>query len=71
MVFTHLINGKNTDLYVRELAIKEDMRRVGNGEQFLAIMLTAAEQPKSSRWVGLWQKKEKCPAQDPPDYIPF
>lgn len=52
----HHISGRYLQAYAREMAWREDHRRVGNGEQFLAVTSAALTHPVSREWKGYWQK---------------
>ena len=52
----HHVSGKYLHQYAREMAWREDYRRVPNGEQFLKIVGAAITHPVSSNWKGYWQR---------------
>ena len=52
----HHIAGAYLAAYSRELAWREDHRRMSNGEQYLAITCVALAHPVSRRWAGYWQR---------------
>lgn len=52
----HHIAGKYLDAYANEMAWRENLRRVSNGEQFLAIAAAALDHPVSRKWKGYWQR---------------
>lgn len=52
----HHISGKYLVSYAREMAWREDYRRVGNGEQFLMVANSALTNPVSRNWKGYWQR---------------
>lgn len=52
----HHIAGKYLDAYANEMAWRENMRRVSNGEQFTMIVAAALEHPVSRKWKGYWQR---------------
>jgi hypothetical protein len=54
----HRIASRHLVAYAREMAWREDYRRVGNGEQFEAITRAALAHPKSETWCGYWQRSE-------------
>lgn len=53
----HHIAGRYLGAYASEMAWREDMRRVSNGEQFLAIAGAALDHPVSRQWKGYWQRR--------------
>jgi transposase-like protein len=53
----HHIAGKYLAAYAGEMAWREDVRRVSNGNQFAMIVGAAAIAPKSAKWCGYWQQK--------------
>jgi hypothetical protein len=52
----HHIAGPYLAAYSREMAWREDHRRVSNGEQFLMIAAASAAHPVSRQWKGYWQR---------------
>lgn len=52
----HHIAGKYLDAYANEMAWRENMRRVSNGDQFMMITTAALEHPVSRKWKGYWQR---------------
>lgn len=53
----HHIAGPYLDGYAKEMAWREDARRIPNGTQFKLIVQAAALHPKSKRWCGYWQRR--------------
>lgn len=53
----HKIAGPYLGSYATELAWREDVRRVSNGNQFTMIVTAAATAPKSAAWCGYWQRR--------------
>ena len=53
----HLISGRYLVAYAREMAWREDNRRVSNGEQFLMAAGAALAHPVSRQWKGYWQRR--------------
>lgn len=53
----HHIAGKYLDSYAKEMAWREDNRRVSNGELYLAATNAALSSPVSRQWKGYWQRK--------------
>lgn len=53
------ISGKHAQNYADEFSWREDHRRVSNGQQFQAVLGRAARLPRSTKWVGYWQKRPK------------
>ncbi len=53
----HHINGPYLDLYMKEMAVKEDLRRVGNGEQLMLVISAVTSLPRSKRFAGRWQRR--------------
>lgn len=43
--------------YAREMAWREDHRRMSNGDQFLAVTGAALNHPVSNTWKGYWQRR--------------
>ncbi len=52
----HHISGPYLAAYSREMAWREDHRRVSNGEQWLTVAGLALAHPVSRRWKGYWQR---------------
>lgn len=52
----HHIAGPYLSAYSREMAWREDHRRVSNGEQYLMIASAALAHPVSRQWKGYWQR---------------
>ncbi|MGO8739566.1 IS1595 family transposase [Rhodoblastus sp.] len=52
----HHIAGPYLSAYSREMAWREDHRRVSNGEQFLMIAAASLAHPISRQWKGYWQR---------------
>jgi transposase-like protein len=52
----HHISGKYLISYAREMAWKEDYRRVDNGAQHTAVTGAALAHPVSRQWCGYWQR---------------
>lgn len=52
----HHIAGPYLKAYAREMAWREDHRRVSNGEQYLMIANAALAHPVSRQWKGYWQR---------------
>lgn len=52
----HHISGKYLGCYAREMAWREDHRRLPNGGQYLAVVAAAAAHPVSRQWKGYWQR---------------
>jgi transposase-like protein len=52
----HHISGKYLISYAREMAWKEDNRRVDNGAQHQAVIGAALAHPVSRTWCGYWQR---------------
>lgn len=53
----HQIAGRYLVAYAKEMAWREDNRRVSNGEQFLMAAGAALAHPVSRTWKGYWQRK--------------
>jgi transposase-like protein len=53
----HHISGPYLTAYAREMAWREDHRRMNNGDQFLAAVGAALAHPVSENWKGYWQRK--------------
>jgi transposase-like protein len=54
----HHISGKYLIAYAREMAWKEDNRRVPNGSQHEAVTSAALAHPVSRSWAGYWQRHQ-------------
>lgn len=52
----HQIAGRYLVAYAKEMAWREDNRRVSNGEQFLMAAGAALAHPVSRQWKGYWQR---------------
>jgi transposase-like protein len=52
----HHIAGAYLTAYSREIAWREDHRRVSNGEQYLMIAAASLAHPVSRQWKGYWQR---------------
>lgn len=52
----HHIRGRYLYSYAGEMAWRENYRRVGNGEQYLAVVGAALSHPVSRHWKGYWQR---------------
>ena len=52
----HHISGKYLIAYAREMAWKEDHRRVANGDQHRMTTAAALAHPVSKNWCGYWQR---------------
>jgi transposase-like protein len=52
----HHIAGPYLNAYAREMAWREDHRRVSNGEQYLLTVNAALAHPVSRQWKGYWQR---------------
>lgn len=52
----HHISGKYLIAYAREMAWKEDHRRVANGDQHRLTTAAALAHPVSANWCGYWQR---------------
>ena len=52
----HHIAGPYLKAYAREMAWREDHRRVSNGEQYLMVANAALTHPVSRQWKGYWQR---------------
>ncbi|WP_255564868.1 transposase [Methylovirgula sp. HY1] len=53
----HHIAGPYLTAYSREMAWRENNRRVSNGEQYLMAASAALGHPVSRQWKGYWQKQ--------------
>jgi transposase-like protein len=52
----HHIAGPYLNAYAREMAWREDNRRVSNGVQYLMAADAALKHPPSTQWRGYWQR---------------
>ena len=52
----HHIAGRHLEAYSREMAWRENHRRVSNGEQFIIAAHSALAHPVSREWKGYWEK---------------
>jgi transposase-like protein len=52
----HHIAGRHLDAYASEMAWREDMRRVSNGEQYIMAVAAVMAHPVSGKWKGYWQR---------------
>jgi transposase-like protein len=52
----HHLSGPHLNAYAREMAWREDHRRVSNGEQYLMVAAAALAHPVSRQWKGYWQR---------------
>ena len=52
----HRISGHYLHFYAGEMAWREDMRRVDNGNQLRRVGMGALASPKSRNWTGYWQR---------------
>ncbi|TLG78523.1 IS1595 family transposase [Methylocystis sp. B8] len=52
----HHLSGPYLAAYSREMAWREDHRRVSNGEQYLMAANAALTHPVSCQWKGYWQR---------------
>lgn len=52
----HHIAGPYLSAYAREIAWRENNRRIGNGEQYLMAADAALQDPVSCQWKGCWQR---------------
>jgi transposase-like protein len=55
----HKIAGPYLAAYAREMAWREDYRRVSNGEQYRMVAHAALIHPASANWTGYWQRSFK------------
>jgi hypothetical protein len=51
--------GNGFQAYAREIAWREDNRRVANGTQWKWIISAALAHPKSSTWAGYWHREKR------------
>jgi len=54
----HRISGQHLQAYAREIAWREDNRRVANGTQWKWIISAALGHPKSDTWAGYWHREK-------------
>jgi ISXO2-like transposase domain len=54
----HRISGQHLQAYAREIAWREDKRRVANGTQWKWIISAALAHPKSATWAGYWHREK-------------
>ena len=59
----HHIAGPYLEFYARELAWREDTRRIPNGEQFLLVILASLDHGKLPQWRVLGQVEGETQAQ--------
>lgn len=52
----HHLSGPYLAAYSREMAWREDHRRMSNGEQYLTVANAALAHPVSRQWRGYWQR---------------
>lgn len=52
----HHLSGPYLAAYSREMAWREDNRRVSNGEQYLMVANASLTHPVSRQWKGYWQR---------------
>jgi ISXO2-like transposase domain len=52
----HHVAGPYLSAYAREMAWRENNRRVSNGEQYLMAADAALQHPISRQWKGYWQR---------------
>lgn len=52
----HRISGAYLYQYADEMAWREDMRRVSNGDQYVMVAAAAMAHPVSRVWKGYWQR---------------
>jgi transposase-like protein len=55
----HHISGPYLDGYAKEMAWREDTRRMANGELFLLASYAALTMRKSPTWQGYWQRGKR------------
>lgn len=75
----HHISGCNLDTYLKELATREDLRRISTGTFYLTIALACADAPPSKRYSNKWRGRNRGrkptgfrpPPQPLDDCIPF
>jgi transposase-like protein len=56
----HHLSGPHLNAYAREMAWREDHRRVSNGEQYLMVTAAALAHPVSRQWKGYWQRRQNA-----------
>lgn len=54
----HHVAGPYLAAYAREMAWRENNRRISNGEQYLMAADAALQHPVSRQWKGYWQRSE-------------
>jgi hypothetical protein len=54
----HRIAGPYLAAYAREMAWRENNRRISNGEQYLMATDSALQHPVSRQWKGYWQRAQ-------------
>lgn len=54
----HHISGPYLLQYGREMAWREDNRKMGNGEQFEMMLRAVTHHPVSRMWKGYWQRRK-------------
>jgi transposase-like protein len=54
----HHVAGPYLSAYAREMAWRENNRRVSNGEQYLMTASAALTHPVSRQWKGYWQRAD-------------
>jgi len=52
----HKIAGPYLNAYAREIAWRENNRRISNGEQYGMIVAATMAHPVSRQWAGYWQR---------------
>jgi len=55
----HHVAGPYLSAYAREMAWRENNRRISNGEQYLMTADAALQHPVSRQWKGYWQRAIK------------
>jgi hypothetical protein len=58
----HRISGQYLGAYAREMAWRENNRRVASGEQWNRITAAALTHPISAQWKGYWQRSLRANA---------
>lgn len=53
----HSVAGPYLRSYADEMGWRENLRRVSNGEQYMALTSAAAAYPVSRQWKGYWQRR--------------
>lgn len=61
----HHISGRYLQGYADEFGWREDVRRLSNGQQFMAIVRAVTQAPMSRQMKGYWQRR----AADDPDSL--